>query len=151
MTDVVSENLSTPPRTDTTAAPAGVVTGSVRTWLRLEGLAVLAAASSIYFGQHHSWLLFVALFLAPDVAFAAYALGPRVGAAVYNLLHSYISPLLLAGAVWLAGESLAVTLIWISHIGFDRLLGYGLKYPTGFGDTHLNRLRSARSQPRSTL
>jgi hypothetical protein len=31
-------------------------------------------------------------------------------------------------------------LIWIAHIGFDRALGYGLKYPTGFGDTHLGRI-----------
>jgi hypothetical protein len=31
-----------------------------------------------------------------------------------------------------------LTLIWVAHIGFDRLLGYGLKYPVAFGATHLS-------------
>lgn len=31
-------------------------------------------------------------------------------------------------------------LIWCAHIGFDRALGYGLKYPEGFGFTHLGRI-----------
>jgi hypothetical protein len=34
-------------------------------------------------------------------------------------------------------------LIWTAHIGFDRMLGYGLKYPTRFKDTHLNPNRPA--------
>jgi Domain of unknown function (DUF4260) len=33
-----------------------------------------------------------------------------------------------------------VGLIWLAHIGIDRVLGYGLKYPTGFKDTHLSRV-----------
>ena len=41
-----------------------------------------------------------------------------------------------------AGGDLAVqvALIWVAHIGVDRALGYGLKYPTGFADTHLQRV-----------
>ena len=35
---------------------------------------------------------------------------------------------------------IAVALIWTSHITFDRLLGYGLKYPTFFKDTHLQHI-----------
>jgi hypothetical protein len=31
-------------------------------------------------------------------------------------------------------------LIWTAHIGVDRLLGFGLKYPTRFHDTHIQRL-----------
>ncbi|MDU3890869.1 MAG: DUF4260 family protein [Serratia liquefaciens] len=31
-------------------------------------------------------------------------------------------------------------LIWGAHIGFDRALGYGLKYASGFADTHLGGL-----------
>ena len=30
-----------------------------------------------------------------------------------------------------------IALIWAAHIGVDRVLGYGLKYPTAFRDTHL--------------
>jgi len=35
---------------------------------------------------------------------------------------------------------LAYSLIWLAHIGFDRMLGFGLKYPTRFADTHLARV-----------
>ena len=34
---------------------------------------------------------------------------------------------------------LAVELIGLAYVGFDRLLGYALKYPLGFGYTHLGR------------
>jgi len=33
-----------------------------------------------------------------------------------------------------------IALVWLAHIGFDRFFGYGLKYPTGFKDTHLQRV-----------
>jgi hypothetical protein len=34
---------------------------------------------------------------------------------------------------------LAVEPIGLAYVGFDRLLGYGLKYPLGFDYTHLGR------------
>ncbi len=134
-----------------------------RVWLRLEGAAVLVAATVAYVTNGGGWLLYLLLFFVPDVSFAAYALGPRVGATVYNLLHSYTLPLAviaLAALLRTAGSAgidvalnvpfhgwLDVTfaalffpLIWLAHIGFDRMLGYGLKYPSGFKDTHLGRL-----------
>jgi hypothetical protein len=118
----------------------GTVTGSARRLLRLEGLAVLSASVLIYARGEHSWLLFVILFLAPDLSFAGYALGPRSGAMIYNIFHSYILPIALGCVMWMAGRSIAIPLIWMAHIGFDRLLGYGLKYPTGFKNTHLGKL-----------
>ena len=42
-------------------------------------------------------------------------------------------------------------MIWLAHIGIDRALGYGLKYSTGFGFTHLGRIgkeRPRRLEPR---
>jgi hypothetical protein len=114
--------------------------GGVRRWLRLEGLTVLAAAILVYFRSGHSWLLFVVLFLTPDISFVGYIWGPRVGAVIYNIFHSYIVPVAFGCGMWMAGRSIAIPLIWTAHIGFDRLLGYGLKYPTGFGDTHLGKL-----------
>jgi hypothetical protein len=121
------------------------VTGSVRIWLRLEGLAVAAVGVYLYARGGHSWLLFAALCLAPDVSFAAYLGGPRVGAFGYNVLHSYVGPLALAAVSLAAGWSPAIALIWATHIGVDRLLGYGLKYPAAFGDTHLGVVGRARS------
>ncbi len=69
-------------------------------------------------------------------------IGARAGAAAYNVAHTYALALLLAVAGFLAGEPalLAVPLIWVAHIGLDRALGFGLKYPSAFGDTHLGRV-----------
>jgi hypothetical protein len=110
--------------------------------LRLEGLAVLAAAVVLYFHEDYGWVLFAALILSPDLSFAAYSLGPRVGALVYDLLHTEIFAVTLGAVGVAAGSSAAtkVALIWLAHIGADRLLGYGLKYPAAFKDTHLSRV-----------
>jgi hypothetical protein len=87
--------------------------------------------------------MFALLFLVPDLSMIGYAGGARAGSITYNAIHTYVGPLLL-GAYSLAGEhrtALSIALIWIAHIGFDRMLGYGLKYPTRFKDTHLNPAR----------
>lgn len=122
------------------ASPA--VAGSLRLILRLEGAALLAATLMGYWMTGTSWWLFLVLFLVPDVSFAAYLVNPRFGAAAYNAVHSTIGPILLGlYGLWF-GPTLAISiaLIWAAHCGFDRLLGYGLKYPTAFQDTHLGRI-----------
>jgi hypothetical protein len=35
---------------------------------------------------------------------------------------------------------LSIAMIWLAHIGFNRALGYGMKYSTGFTFTHLGRI-----------
>jgi len=110
--------------------------------LRLEGL-TLAVASVVLFDLHDgNWLLFVLLILAPDLAALGYLAGTRVGAATYNVAHISLLPALLAGYGWWADSSVAISLalLWLTHIGVDRALGYGLKYPSNFKDTHLQRL-----------
>jgi len=122
---------------------AGSAAGSVIWLLRLEGLAAFAAAVGVYVHAGFSWPLFALLFLAPDLSKLAYLGGPRAGAIGYNLAHNYALPLVLTLAAFAGGVSAAAAaggLIWIAHIGFDRMLGYGLKFPTGFGDTHLGHL-----------
>lgn len=120
----------------------GFVTSGVRVVLRLESFAAFAAALFLYAHNGFSWPLFALLFLAPDLAIAAYLGGPRAGTAAYNLMHTYACALALTLAGFFASMPLAAAcgLIWIAHIGFDRALGYGLKYATEFGDTHLTRL-----------
>lgn len=88
------------------------------------------------------WWLAVLVLAAPDLSFAAYALGPRAGAALYNAAHTYLGPAALAAVGLLSGSmtTVVVGVLWVLHIGVDRALGYGLKYPTGFGDTHLGRI-----------
>ena len=126
-------------------AKAGFVLGSVRALLRLEGFAALAAAAAIYAQAGFSWPAFALFFLAPDLAMLGYLAGPRAGAVAYNLAHTYTFGLALTVAGFFSGVPAAMAggLIWIAHIGFDRALGYGLKYPTGFGDTHLGRIGRA--------
>jgi hypothetical protein len=131
------------------AAPAvGAVSGSPKTILRLEGFAALALAALGYQRLGGSWLLFVELFLLPDLSILGYLAGSRPGAAAYNTAHSYIGPALLGGlgAALFSPMVMQVALIWAAHIGFDRLLGYGLKYPTAFGDTHLGFAGKSRQR-----
>jgi hypothetical protein len=121
---------------------ASAVTGGPKYILRAEGLAVLALAAYLFWHGGYSWILFAALFLVPDVSMLAYLINPRIGAASYNAVHSYIGPVIVGCVGLVAGIPLcvAVALIWAAHIGFDRVLGYGLKYPTAFADTHLGRI-----------
>ncbi|HTT97698.1 MAG TPA: DUF4260 domain-containing protein [Rhizomicrobium sp.] len=117
----------------------GQTQGPVRALLRLEGLALLGASLFFYARMHASWLTFAEFFLAPDLIFAAYLFGPRLGAVGYNAVHSTIGPLILGSIALMANQPLplAAALIWLAHIGFDRALGFGLKYPDAFGHTHL--------------
>ena len=113
-----------------------------RRLLHLEGLAVLTGAIVLYFDASYGWLLLLVLFLAPDLSMIGYLGGPRVGALTYDVVHTYALPIALGVAGVLGDSSLAmqIALIWAAHIGLDRLLGYGLKYPTAFRDTHLQRV-----------
>lgn len=113
-----------------------------RLLLRAEGLALFAAALAIYLDRDYSLLLAAFLFLAPDLSFAGYLAGPRIGSYVYNAVHTAVGPLVLGAAGVVADERLAVAvaLVWLGHIGLDRAIGYGLKYPTAFKDTHLERV-----------
>jgi hypothetical protein len=131
------------------------VTGGVRQLLRFEALLLLTAAVLAYAHLGLSWVFFAALFLAPDLSFAAYLFGARAGAAVYNAMHTTVGPIVLALASQLplshdgvasSRMLLSIALVWFAHIGFDRTLGYGLKYATGFGDTHLSATAKKREQ-----
>jgi hypothetical protein len=110
--------------------------------LHAEGAMLLAVAIVLYARTDASWWLFAPLFFAPDVAMLGYMAGSRVGAVAYNLAHTTALPLAL-GLVGVVTDADIVTylaLIWLAHIGFDRVLGYGLKYPEGFKETHLARV-----------
>jgi hypothetical protein len=126
----------------------GYVTGTTRMILRAEGLVVFLVATTAFFLDSGAWWLYLVLFLAPDLSFLAYAAGTKLGALAYNTLHAYILPLLLALVGWSLGTdwALHVALIWLAHIGIDRVLGYGLKYPTAFGHTHLGPIGKAKAE-----
>ena len=118
----------------------GAVTGAPNLILRAEGLGVLAASAWAFGGTGASGWMFAGLLLAPDLSMLGYLRGPRVGAAAYNALHTYLGPLALLGIGAAAATPLATALglIWAAHIGMDRAMGYGLKYPWAFKATHLS-------------
>jgi hypothetical protein len=113
-----------------------------RLLLHIEGAAVLFAACIFYHQVHGRWLWFAVLFLAPDLFMLGYLANKKVGALIYNLAHTYTAPILAFSVLWFFGQTSYywLTLIWLAHIGWDRLIGYGLKYETAFKDTHLQRV-----------
>ncbi len=118
------------------------VTGSVRALLRAEGLAVLAVALYANSRWGVDWGTFALYFLLPDISLLGYLAGPRHGAVAYNLAHSYLGAIACLASGWLLAVPVlsSAGIIWCAHIGFDRALGYGLKYGQGFGYTHLGRI-----------
>ncbi|MBP0112347.1 MULTISPECIES: DUF4260 domain-containing protein [Bradyrhizobium] len=127
---------------DEGVAETGTATGGVRLLLRLEGLTLFAGMTLLYAAWGGSWMLYLLLFLAPDLCFLAYLSDARFGAIVYNAAHSYMAPvtLMTLGFGLASPLTLSIALIWLAHIGIDRALGYGLKYSAGFGFTHLGRI-----------
>jgi uncharacterized protein DUF4260 len=113
---------------------------------RLEGGVMLLLSLLLYAKLGDSWLLYALLILAPDLFMAGYLRGPRAGAALYNLGHTWLLPGILAVTGILGGVEPAAALatIWLGHIGADRLMGYGLKLETSFQDTHLGRIGRRR-------
>lgn len=111
-----------------------------RTFLRVEGLATLVIVLGGYFTLDGPIWLLVVLALAPDLSMAGYLAGPQVGSLTYNTVHTYTLPLVLgAFGFWTdARLVLLIALIWAGHIGADRLFGYGLKFDSGFKNTHLS-------------
>jgi hypothetical protein len=125
-----------------TSRTTGTVTGTVLALLRLEGLAVASVTAVLYARTHASWWLFAALWLTPDLSMLGYLVSSCWGARCYNVAHTYVVPAALALSALLLNVPalLPFALIWVNHIGVDRLMGYGLKYSDGFGWTHLGRL-----------
>lgn len=93
-----------------------------------------------------SWWWFGLLLLAPDLGMLAYLAGARWGATGYNLFHTELAPGLLALAAWWTGSQslLPFAFVWSTHIGMDRLAGYGLKHGAGFHCTHLGLIGRRR-------
>ena len=104
---------------------------------------IFAAATWAYFVLLDGWwIAYLALLLVPDLSMVGYLRSPRLGAWTYDLVHTEALPALLL-AIGLAIGSRAVllaALILAAHTGIDRAAGYGLKFASGFKDTHLQRL-----------
>lgn len=118
-------------------------------WQRIEGGLVFLAALVLVFAVLEpglSWWAMSLIFFAPDLGFLGYLLGAKNGALAYNLVHLYgfgfalLAIGLVAGMPALAG----IGALLAGHVGFDRMLGYGLKSPEGFAFTHLGHIGRKR-------
>lgn len=124
------------------------MTGPV--WLqRWEGAFLLALAVYAFSQSGWSWWLFAILLLVPDISMLGYLRNPALGAVTYNLGHTFLWPGILLGWYLLSGTiwALAIGSIWLAHIGLDRAVGYGLKYPDAFTHTHLGEIGRGRRRP----
>ncbi len=128
----------------------GSAGGQPLAWLRIEGAAAFVAGVSVFLALGGWWILLVPLLLLPDVSMVGYLRGPGLGATLYNLVHNWAVGLaLLGGGVALEVTWLALAgAVLVAHAGMDRALGYGLKYPTAFHDTHLGRIGPGRRRAR---
>ena len=120
----------------------GYVTGNIHWLMRAESLAIFLFALMAYEFLGFPWGFFILVFLVPDLSMLAYFHSQQIGALCYNMAHSYILPLMLFAYGFFVSSSEADkwATIWIAHIGFDRALGYGLKYSRGFRYTHLGKI-----------
>jgi hypothetical protein len=147
-----TDSIALAPSAIPSIAGSGLVTAGPRRLLRIEGALMLLLALWGYRALSGGWAFFAACFLVPDLSLLGYLAGSKLGAAVYNAGHSLLGPAILTGlALYIAPAPLLLrcALIWAAHIGFDRALGYGLKYPGSFFDTHLGRVGRDRATPGS--
>ncbi|MCU1401252.1 MAG: hypothetical protein JWN62_4361 [Acidimicrobiales bacterium] len=117
----------------------GTVHGASRLWLRLEGATLFVGMLIAFATTGRSWWLVATVVLLPDLFMVGYLRGSRLGAVLYNVGHATVVPAALVGVgrwqhwPWLVG----IAVVWLAHIGLDRLMGYGLKYGDHFQHTHL--------------
>jgi len=113
-------------------------------WQRAEGALLFVAGLALFClaGSTVPWWAALLVFFAPDLTFAAYLAGPKIGAFSYNLAHLYAvgAVVYVAGLALASPAAAAVGALLLGHAGFDRMLGYGLKTNAGFKFTHLGRI-----------
>lgn len=107
-------------------------------FLRIEGIAFFVLSIVTYFYFSFSWVLFLVLFFVPDISILAHKLKLKHSLLYYNLTHNYFFPVVVLLLSYIANNNMIfqLSLIWISHIGFDRMLGFGLK-TSSFNKTHI--------------
>lgn len=123
------------------------VQGTPRYVLQLEAATLFVASLFLFHRLHGAWGMFAAAFLLPDLAMLAYLAGPKWGARAYNAAHTLSVPLAMGVVAALNNQWawLPAIAVWTAHIGFDRMLGYGLKFESSFGTTHLGQLGRHRA------
>ena len=116
--------------------------------LRSEALAAFVAGLALWLANDGSLLVLLPALLLPDISMLGYLAGPRIGALTYNAVHNWTLALAVLGLGWWlpSAPALLIGAVLLAHVGMDRALGYGLKLPTSFQDTHLGRIGRHRDE-----
>lgn len=114
----------------------------MKNMLKLEEFFLLALALFLFSELDYGWGWYALLFLTPDLSMIGYVMNPRLGAWTYNLIHhkGLSAALYVLGALTATPWLMFAGTILLGHSSFDRVLGYGLKYPDTFQNTHLGRI-----------
>ena len=117
--------------------------------IKWEEAAMFALSIVLIAPLPYAWYWWLVWILAPDLSMIAYLGGDVTGAIGYNLVHHKG----VAIAVYILGLYTAhpaleyAGMILFGHSCMDRAMGYGLKYFTGFQDTHLGKIGKQRQTP----
>ena len=114
--------------------------------IQLEEAAMFLFGIFLFNQLSFSWWLFPALIFLPDISMFGYAAGNKTGAVIYNIFHHKAIALIVyvAGFYFYNEPMMFIGIILFSHSSMDRFFGYGLKYFTGFSDTHLGKIGKAK-------
>ncbi len=114
----------------------------VKKFLILESLAYLVTSVYVYYLINGDLWLFIIVLFTPDISMLGYLKDKNLGSVMYNFVHNYALALITILGGYLLSNQLILSLgiILFAHISLDRVFGFGLKYPTNFKDTHLQKI-----------
>ncbi|MBX9807379.1 MAG: DUF4260 domain-containing protein [Flavobacteriaceae bacterium] len=114
----------------------------MKTTLQLEELGLFLFGIYLFNQLDYAWWWFLVLILVPDLSMIGYAFGNKFGAFLYNLFHHRaIAVMIYLAGIYSSNNLIQLTgIILFSHSSMDRMMGYGLKYETGFKFTHLGEI-----------
>ncbi len=110
--------------------------------LKMEEISMLILSIYVSLSLGYDWWVFILFLFTPDISMLGYLLGKRAGALLYNVLHYKFLAVLIAiiGFAYHINELAFAGAVLFGHSSFDRIFGYGLKYPKGFRFTHLGAI-----------
>lgn len=114
----------------------------MQTTLKIEELAQFILGIVLFLKLDYAWWWFPMLLLTPDIGMIGYLVNSKIGAFTYNIFHNKAIAIGMGLLGFYFNTSLLILIgvILFSHASFDRVFGYGLKYPDSFKNTHLGSI-----------
>ena len=114
----------------------------MKTVIKLEEFGLFLFGIYLFNQLDFAWWWFLVLILVPDLSMIGYVLGNKSGAFLYNLFHHRAVALAIhLVGIYSSNNLIQLTgIILFAHSSMDRMMGYGLKYESGFKFTHLGEI-----------